>query len=268
MSLRALKQYIELYHYYGLSDFFLESQVFQKPLNTQPQKKSINSNSNYITRESYKDSNNKQIYDFEYDVETTDFTFLQRKYANCFKCSFSKSRWKFVYGEGQQNAQCMLIGNPPITDENANGKPFVGHSGDLFNKMMASIGIKREDLYITNIIKCKPNYIDYSEIQKCMPYLLEQIRILKPKIILVMGDIAANALFTTLHHVKSTSQQINLLKENIDYYRLHQGQLYQNIPIYVTYNPFDLLRNIDLKKLAWEDLKLFRDHFLKIKNSE
>ena len=226
MSLKALKQYIELYHYYGISDFFIKSNKFVGRISKKPIKEEPDKN------------------------QTVDLAILQKRYSNCQKCSFAKYRMKLVYGEGRIGTDRLIIGNPPIADENILGRPFVGEYGKLFEKMMGAINMQRSDLYLTNITKCKTNYVDYAEINKCLPYLYEQISIVKPKIILVFGETPANALFQK--------------NENIEYYRTAQGKMFDGIPIYVTYNPIELLQNVQLKKQAWVDIQSFRDAYLRI----
>ena len=253
MSLRALKQYIELYHFVGITDFFLDSKEFKVDVldstkkSVQPVARAVQSFVPNDTRNYSKPPPARQVPDYISTIQTTDFALLQRKYSLCYQCSFAKTRMKLVYGAGNPQAQCLIIGNPPISDENVNGKPFMGQCGNLFDKMMAAIGLSRKDLYLTNITKCKPEVVNYNEIKKCLPILLEQISILKPKIILIFGEIAANGLFNKI--------------EKIDFYRKNQGLLFQGIPVFVTYNPLDLIKDESLKKFAWEDLQLFRDRF-------
>ena len=122
---------------------------------------------------------------------------LKEKYKNCRKCVLSENRIKFVYGEGNSHAKLMLIGEAPGADENVTGKPFVGRAGKLLTKMLAAIQLKREDVYITNVVKCRPpnnrNPLP-NEVSACSPYLEEQISIIKPQLILLLGKVAAVSL--------------------------------------------------------------------------
>jgi DNA polymerase len=159
-----------------------------------------------------------------------------------------------VFGEGNQKANVMVISDPPNSDENMQGRPFMGEAGVVFNNMMKNVlNLERNDVYMTNVVKCRciisgannyrVEYYDVNEMKKCLPYLHQQIDVIKPRFILVMGEIAASVLFEK--------------REGIDYFRSNQGALYKGIPVYVTYNPSELVGNIDLKRLAFVDLQGF-----------
>ena len=213
----TIQQYIELFHYNGITDFFLSK---------------------------HKATENERT-PAPLEIEKVNaLQQLKEKYANCTFCDIEKTRMKFVYGEGSIYAKYMVIGNPPIASENVNGRPFVGDLyGDTFNKMMAAINLKREDLYITNITKCKTNKLEISELQKCLPYLYEQIELIKPKKILVMGLLGAKVLLNQ--------------NENMEYFRNNQPHYFRGIPVYVTYNPLDFQTDVNLKKPAWDDIRKF-----------
>ncbi len=186
-------------------------------------------------------------------IDKPDLTELKEKYKNCKKCKLWEGRIKFVYGEGNPNADIMLIGEAPGANENIQGKPFVGRAGQLLTKMLAAINIKREDVFITNTVKCRPpgnRNPEKTEIEACRPYLEEQIAIIKPKYFLILGRVAANAMLN-----------LNLpMKE----YRKRTYSLY-GAKVYVTYHPSALLRTPAWKRLAWEDLKKFRDDYFSYK---
>ncbi len=186
-------------------------------------------------------------------IDKPDLTELKEKYKNCKKCKLWEGRIKFVYGEGNPNADIMLIGEAPGANENIQGKPFVGRAGQLLTKMLAAINIKREDVFITNTVKCRPpgnRNPEKTEIAACRPYLEEQIAIIKPKYFLILGRVAANAMLN-----------LNLpMKE----YRKRTYSLY-GAKVYVTYHPSALLRTPAWKRLAWEDLKKFRDDYFSYK---
>ena len=181
---------------------------------------------------------------------------LKEKYKNCRKCVLSENRIKFVYGEGNSHAKLMLIGEAPGADENVTGKPFVGRAGKLLTKMLAAIQLKREDVYITNVVKCRPpnnrNPLP-NEVSACSPYLEEQISIIKPQLILLLGKVAAVSLLkmnNTLGHFRE------------DTYSIH------GIKTYVTYHPSALLRNPNWKKFAWIDLQKVQRDYLNILSRE
>ena len=167
----------------------------------------------------------------------------------CKKCDLGYTRKNFVFGIGNPDANLMLVGEAPGEKEDLKGEPFVGRAGKLLDKILLAINKKREnDVYITNVLKCRPpNNRDplISEIQKCGPYLLKQISIIKPKIILALGKIAGNALINKNLPIKEMRNQ------TYDYY---------GTPLRVTYHPAGLLRNPNFKKPAWEDFKWIRDY--------
>lgn len=171
---------------------------------------------------------------------------LQQKYASCSKCELHGNRIHLVYGEGNPDARMMLIGEAPGDQENKSGRPFVGDAGILLNKMLAAIKIKREDIYITNIVKCRPpgNRNPLAEERlACLPYLIEQLNIIQPQVLLLMGLVAAQTLL-----------------ENTNPLGWHRGKQhhFMGIPAFVTYHPAALLRNPEWKRGAWEDLQAFQ----------
>jgi len=163
--------------------------------------------------------------------------------CECQKCPLGQTRTKFVFGVGNENSDIMLIGEAPGADEDAQGEPFVGRAGQLLNRILAALGIKREEVYICNILKCRPpgnrNPLP-DEVEKCMPYLNHQIHLIKPRIILLLGRVAAEALL-------KSSQPLNKLRGRIHYYN--------GIKTMVTFHPAALLRNPQWKRPAWEDMQ-------------
>jgi uracil-DNA glycosylase len=171
---------------------------------------------------------------------------LNKLICNCLKCPLGETRNKFVFGVGDPNAEVMLIGEAPGADEDAQGEPFVGRAGKLLNDILKAIKFAREEVYIANIIKCRPpgnrNPIP-EEMEKCIPYLYKQIELIKPKMILCLGLIAAGTLL-------KTKQSLGKLRGNI--FEI------ENIKVMVTYHPAALLRNPNWKKGCWEDVQMFR----------
>ncbi len=165
---------------------------------------------------------------------------------NCTKCRLGATRTNFVYGVGNPKADVIFIGEAPGRDEDLKGEPFVGRAGQLLDKILAAINFKREDVYIANILKCRPpNNRDPQpdEMATCMPYLQEQIRLIKPKIICALGRISAQAML-------NTSTPLGKLRK-----RWHE---YNGIPFLVTYHPAALLRFQAYKKDTWEDVQMLR----------
>ncbi len=173
-------------------------------------------------------------------------TELEAKYANCEKCKLHTGRIKFVYGDGNPNADVMIIGEGPGDQENQTGKPFVGRAGQLLTDMLKAIDIDRQDVYIANIVKCRPPSNRNPEPEErlaCLPYLVEQIEVIRPRIFLLMGLVAAQTLLNT--------------KDSMGNIRMQDHNLFEK-PAFVTYHPAALLRNEQWKRPAWEDLKRFR----------
>lgn len=164
----------------------------------------------------------------------------------CQKCPLGKTRTKFVFGVGNPKANAMLIGEAPGADEDMQGEPFVGRAGKLLNDILKAINLSREEVYIANILKCRPpNNRDPqpTEMETCIPYLHKQIELINPKIILCLGRIAANGLL-------NKKLSLTTLRENI--------YEFNGIKVLVTYHPAALLRNPQWKRGCWEDVKKFK----------
>lgn len=167
----------------------------------------------------------------------------------CQKCPLGGTRTKFVYGVGSSDADVMFIGEAPGRDEDLQGVPFVGRGGQLLDKILAAIEFTREEVYIGNILKCRPpNNRDPQpdEMMTCFPHLLEQIRLIKPKIICALGRISAQALL-------QTSTPLGKLRK-----KWHE---FEGIPLIVTYHPAALLRFQAYKKDCWEDIQMLREKY-------
>jgi DNA polymerase len=175
-----------------------------------------------------------------------DWQGLQQTVKACRACALRGGCTQTVFGVGNHQAELLVIGEAPGADEDRQGEPFVGRAGQLLNAMLLAIGYKREAVYIANIVKCRPpNNRDPSaeEALSCEPYLLRQIELIKPKVILSVGRISAQ----------------NLLKSDIAVGKL-RGRIHhfssQGIPLVVTYHPAYLLRSPEQKAKAWQDLLL------------
>jgi uracil-DNA glycosylase family 4 len=175
-----------------------------------------------------------------------DWAALEEAVRTCTKCALHKTRTQTVFGVGNRHAQWMFIGEAPGADEDAQGEPFVGRAGQLLNAMLAALGLKREEVFIANVLKCRPpNNRDPQpgEVEQCEPYLIRQIELIQPKLIVALGRHAAHSL----------------LKTDLALARLRGQRLsYQNIPLVVTYHPAYLLRTPSDKRKAWEDLRRAR----------
>jgi len=165
---------------------------------------------------------------------------------NCKKCKLGSSRNKFVFGAGNPNADVMIIGEAPGADEDKQGKPFVGRAGKLLTDILKAINFERDEVYIANILKCRPpnnrNPLP-EEMNECTPYLFEQIEMIKPKAILCLGLVAASYLI---------NDKLSLTKMRGNVYEI------KGIKIMVTYHPAALLRNPNWKRGCWNDVQQFR----------
>jgi DNA polymerase len=179
--------------------------------------------------------------------ELLDWIPLKAAVSGCTKCALHQTRTKTVFGVGDENADWMLIGEAPGAEEDRLGDPFVGQAGKLLDNMLAALGLsRRENVYIANVLKCRPpgnRNPSPEEVEKCSPHLLQQIALAKPKLILAMGRFAAQTL------LKSDASIASLRG------RLHS---YAGVPLIVTYHPAYLLRTLEDKAKAWEDLLFAR----------
>jgi DNA polymerase len=168
---------------------------------------------------------------------------VRAELGDCKRCKLHRTRRTIVFGEGNPKATLMIIGEGPGYDEDVQGRPFVGKAGQLLTKIIQSIHLQREDVYITNIVKCRPpqnRNPEPEEIGSCNPFLLQQINSIQPKIICTLGTFATHTLL-------NTSAKITELR----------GKSYdlRGIKVFPTYHPAYLLRNPDRKREVWEDMK-------------
>lgn len=170
---------------------------------------------------------------------------LQARVANCTACDLYKTRTQTVFGVGNKQADLLIVGEAPGANEDKQGEPFVGRAGRLLNSMVQAIGLSREEIYIANVVKSRPpNNRDPApeEVAACLPYLQRQIVLLQPKLILLLGRIAA-------HHMLGTNLPMSQLRGQEFFY----GE--NKIPLVVTYHPAYLLRAPREKRKAWSDLQ-------------
>ena len=172
-----------------------------------------------------------------------DWEPLRNMALNCRNCRLASGRTNVVFGEGAENARLMFIGEGPGADEDATGRPFVGAAGQLLDKMIAAMHLKREEVYIANIVKCRPpgnRMPNDEEATACMGYLERQIQLIKPEVIVLLGGTAVHFLLNL--------DGITRLRG-----RWHE---YNNIPVMPTFHPAFLLRKPEAKREAWNDLKM------------
>jgi uracil-DNA glycosylase family 4 len=176
---------------------------------------------------------------------------LNARVAGCTKCPrLVRTRTQTVFGVGNPNAQLMFIGEAPGVEEDAQGEPFVGRAGQLLTRIIRTMGLAREDVYIANILKCRPDMPAGSfgnraptpgEMQTCRPYLVEQIEIIQPQVIVALGAVAVEGLLGT----RATMRELR-----------GKWQRYNETPLMITYHPAYLLRNQSPseKRKVWEDM--------------
>ena len=172
---------------------------------------------------------------------------LKKQAIGCHLCQLSKSRTHVVFGEGDINAELMFVGEAPGAMEDSSGKPFVGRSGELLTKMIENVLLlSRSEVYITNVVKCRPRdnaEPTPTEAHTCQPYLLKQIELIKPRIIVALGA-------TAYHYLSGDDSNISKVRGTI-----LQKKGYILVP---TYHPSYLLRNPSAKKDVFEDLKMIK----------
>lgn len=187
-----------------------------------------------------------------------DWQSLEESVKACQLCSLHKTRTQTVFGVGDTHANWLIIGEAPGADEDRQGEPFVGRAGKLLNAMLLALGLQRSQVYIANILKCRPpNNRDPlpEEVNHCESYLQKQIRLIQPKVILAVGRIAAQNLL-------KTNERIGALRGRKFFY----GE--QHVPVIVTYHPAYLLRSPKEKRKAWSDLLLAQETMEKELNGD
>jgi DNA polymerase len=180
----------------------------------------------------------------EAGVAGLDWDALAASVAACRACSLCATRTQTVFGVGNRQARLLVIGEAPGADEDREGEPFVGRAGQLLNRMLAAIGLPRQQVYIANILKCRPpgnRDPRPEEVLSCQPYLMRQIELIGPRLILAVGRISAQTLL-------GTDLPLGRLRGRW----LELGP--RAIPLRITYHPAYLLRSPDQKARAWEDL--------------
>ncbi|MBM3423058.1 MAG: uracil-DNA glycosylase [Chlorobi bacterium] len=179
----------------------------------------------------------------------SDLRELYESSKTCTKCALSTTRRNFVFGEGNPSARLVVIGEAPGADEDALGRPFVGRSGQLLDKILMAVGFRREEVFICNILKCRPpqnrNPLP-GEIECCLPWLLRQIELIDPGMLLLLGRVAANSLLD--NNLSLGAMRGKIIR-------------WKRFDCVVTYHPAALLRNPNWKRGCWEDVRMMRSHY-------
>ncbi|MGH7885439.1 MAG: uracil-DNA glycosylase [Thermodesulfobacteriota bacterium] len=165
--------------------------------------------------------------------------------GECTRCKLHKTRNKIVFGDGNPNARLVFVGEGPGKDEDEQGKPFVGRAGQLLTRIIQAMGLQREDVYICNVVKCRPpgnRNPEPDEVASCEPFLFRQIRSINPEVIVCLGSVATGLM------LKLKNFKMNQLRGTF-----HN---YGSSKLMITYHPAALLRNPNFKKPVWEDMQL------------
>jgi DNA polymerase len=173
---------------------------------------------------------------------------IREDIGECVRCKLHEHRTKIVFGEGDPQARLVFIGEGPGADEDATGRPFVGRAGQLLDKIIQAIGLKREDVYITNVVKCRPpgnRTPERDEVATCEQFLFRQLALIRPQVIVALGSPAFQCLLRT--------------KETITRAR-GEWRDWNGIKVMPTFHPAYLLRSPDKKREAWDDMKKVRDY--------
>ena len=177
------------------------------------------------------------------EEKVRQLTVLRREIGECTRCKLCRGRKTVVFGEGNPDAALMFVGEGPGADEDATGRPFVGRAGQLLDKMIQAMSLQRGDVYIANVVKCRPpenRTPEPDEVTACSPFLVRQIEIIQPKVIVCLGAVAAQFLF-------GSKKPIGVLRGTAG--RFHSAT------VIATYHPAYLLRNANAKPEAWKDLQ-------------
>ncbi|HDK37414.1 MAG TPA: uracil-DNA glycosylase [Thiolapillus brandeum] len=177
--------------------------------------------------------------------QSSAWEMLKARVASCTACELHTSRTQTVFGAGNTSARLMIVGEAPGAEEDRQGKPFVGRAGQLLNAMLHAIGLARQAVYIANILKCRPpgnRNPSPEEVAACRPFLQQQLSLIKPKVMLAVGGVAA-------HNLLDTDEAVGRLRNRVHYY----GE--DHIPLLVTYHPAYLLRRPEEKAKVWQDLQ-------------
>jgi uracil-DNA glycosylase len=199
--------------------------------------------SRYEEPELFPESNKASSASTEDWEKATSLDDFEKSICDCTKCRLHEGRNKFVFGTGNPNADVLVIGEGPGAEEDKQGLPFVGRAGKLLTDMLKAIKFEREDVYIGNVVKCRPpsnRTPMQDEMDTCLPYLKKQVELIKPKLILCLGLTAAKGLL-------KKKESLGKLRQNVFEY--------EGAKVIVSYHPAALLRNPHWKKDSWEDLK-------------
>ncbi|MGQ9695052.1 MAG: uracil-DNA glycosylase [Thermodesulfobacteriota bacterium] len=184
---------------------------------------------------------------------TDNLDSIRKELGDCQRCGLHAARTQIVFGTGNPQAELVFVGEAPGREEDLQGEPFVGQAGQLLTRIIEAIGLKRKEVYITNVIKCRPpenRNPAAEEILACEPFLIKQLQAIRPRLICALGTFAAQTLL-------KTEAKISALRGKF--------HIYQGIPLMPTYHPAFLLRNPQKKRDVWEDMKKLKKEYEKLR---
>src|SRR5579864_1823917 len=193
-------------------------------------------------------SSGPSLFEFVNKIANDTLLKIREDLGDCTRCKLHKTRHKIVFGDGNPKAQLVFVGEGPGHDEDMQGLPFVGRAGKLLTQMIEAMGLRRDDVYIANVVKCRPpqnRAPEPDEIETCSPFLYRQLAVIRPKAVVCLGAIA----FQSLTGTKPSMSRIR-----------GQWLEFRGIPLLATYHPAYLLRNPNAKGDVWEDLKKVMAH--------
>lgn len=175
-----------------------------------------------------------------------DLATLREVAESCVRCPLHEGRDRVVFGEGSEEARVVCVGEAPGAEEDRTGRPFVGRAGELLDRLLLSAGFRREEVFICNVLKCRPpgnRDPETREIERCSPYLVRQLELLDPAVIVAFGSFASRTLLDVRDSIRSMRQRVHRFRDR---------------PLVVTYHPAALLRNPNWTRPTWEDLQKVR----------
>lgn len=184
---------------------------------------------------------------------------LRTEIGDCTRCQLHNGRTQIVFGVGNPKAELMFVGEAPGRDEDIKGEPFVGRAGQLLTKIIEAMGFQRSDIYIANVVKCRPpenRNPAPDEIATCSPFLFKQIELIQPKVIVGLGSFAVQTLLATEEKITSLRGKIHLWPNAVVQKKLNIQLPLESIKFMPTYHPAFLLRNPNMKKPVWEDMQI------------
>lgn len=183
-------------------------------------------------------------FDIFSDPKIMNFDEIREEIGDCTRCKLHEGRTNLVFGDGNPKAKLVFVGEGPGRDEDAQGLPFVGRAGKLLTKIIEAMGLKREDVYICNVVKCRPpgnRTPEPEEMSTCEQFLFKQLRFINPEIVVCLGTTAAHSMLRTKGRLGDLRGKFHI---------------YNNTKLMVTYHPAALLRNPGFKRPLWEDMQV------------